>query len=362
MALRGLRVLFVVGTLGQGGAERQLYYLLAALQMSGARPVVCSLTRGEFWEPYITRLGIPILWFGQSQSRLLRLLRLVKCVFRERPQVIQSQHFYCNLYAGLAARAFGEFSIGAVRSNVHSEIQDGGRMLGTWQLRMPHRLAANSSAALRTLKEMRLSPARLHFLPNVVDTECFRPSPTIVRRTTVILGVGRLVPEKRFDSFLHVLAEVRRCQTTPVQGVIVGAGPLRNELERLAGQLGLLPDGVEFRGPVADTSTLFHGADLFLLTSDYEGTPNVVLEAMASGLPVVATRVGDMPELVADQQTGRLCEPGNVSQITETVLRLLADAEERRRIAKSARRFVEAARSVSSLPERLAELYSQTGA
>ncbi len=95
--LEDLRVAFIVGTLGQGGAERQLYYILEALRASGARPRVLCLTHGEFWEDRIRALGVDVRWVGMSSSRLARLRAIVLDIRREPVAVIQSQHFYTNV-------------------------------------------------------------------------------------------------------------------------------------------------------------------------------------------------------------------------------------------------------------------------
>src|SRR5262245_54420855 len=145
--LKGLRVCFIAGTLGQGGAERQLFYILRALVESGAEPSVLSLGRNEFWEARIRSLGVPTEWVGRRTSRLARLGTVIAAVRGRRPDVVQSAHFYVNLYTVLAARAAGAREVGAIRSNVLWEVADVGR-LGRLSLRAPRTVAANSHAAI----------------------------------------------------------------------------------------------------------------------------------------------------------------------------------------------------------------------
>src|SRR5258706_1735559 len=94
--LGGLRVCFIAGTLGQGGAERQLFYMLQAMRAQGTPLRVLSLTQGEFWEQRIRALGVPVVWVGERTSRLARLCRIVKELAPDRPDVLQSSHFYTN--------------------------------------------------------------------------------------------------------------------------------------------------------------------------------------------------------------------------------------------------------------------------
>src|SRR6266566_5056505 len=96
--LRGLKVCFLAGTLGQGGAERQLFYMLTALKHSGALPRVLSLTEGEHWHERIESLGVPVTWVGQSRFRLERLRKIVEELKRDPPDIFQSQHFFANIY------------------------------------------------------------------------------------------------------------------------------------------------------------------------------------------------------------------------------------------------------------------------
>src|SRR5262249_2475156 len=139
-----LRVCFLAGTLGQGGAEQQLFYLLKTLRGQGATVRLLSLMRGEFWEAPIAEFGVEVRWVGQSDSRLARLGRIIREARAFRPQILQSQHFYTNLYAAAAGRALGVREIGALRCDGSSEVAEHGRALGKLSLRWPRLIAANS--------------------------------------------------------------------------------------------------------------------------------------------------------------------------------------------------------------------------
>ncbi len=356
--LRGLRICFIAGTLGQGGAERQLFYILQVLHAAGACAKVLSLSQAEFWESPIRGLGIEVSYVGGSSSRLKRLVKIRREVRLFKPHIIHAQHFYVNLYAVVAARLSGCRAIGAIRNNVTSEVADVGGPLGHASLRMPGVLASNSRAALRILVDRGIPDNRLFFLPNVIDNSRFAAGSSPHTDSFVILGVGRLAPQKRFDLLLQVLAQVSKKR--PIKGVIAGDGPLRAELEALATRLGLLPGVVQFLGQVSDTSYLYSQADLLLLTSDHEGTPNVVLEAMASGVPVIGTRVGDVPDLLGDGTRGRLVAPGDVAGLVAATEELLNDFQTRNGLANQGRSYVQSEHSYTGLENHLARLYSMT--
>ncbi len=359
--LSTLKISFLAGTLGGGGAERQLFYMLQTLRDAGAEARVLSLDRGACWEQPIRDLGIPVTWVGQDRSRPRRLGRIICALIRHPSEVIQSQHFYTNAYAGAAARALRRVSIGALRSNGRFDLLGCGRLGGLLNLRLPHRLAANSENGLAFAIRHGVIAARASLLPNAVDTAWFKPAANSADDPLQILAVGRLTREKRFDRFLQILRQLRQEHGLRARGVVVGAGrpdqDLRPELEHLARSMGLLPDGVVFLGGAPDLRRVYQQSALCLLTSDHEGTPNVLLEAMACGLPVVATRVGGVPEIVRDGWTGFLSAPEDVPGLISAVLRLARRPDLRRQMGARARAHVEERHGLRQLEPHLGRLY-----
>lgn len=355
--LAQMQVCFLAGTLGQGGAERQLFYLLKALRQSGANVRLLCLTQGEFWEQPIRELGVEVSWVGRAASKTARLRRIVAELRARRPDVLQSQHFYTNLYAATAARALGVKEIGALRNDCISEVQANGAVLGRLNLRIPRVLAANSRVAIGNAVALGVPAARLHLLPNVLDVEQFTPDGRSEQTSINLLAVGRLVEQKRMDRVLDVVARVRERTGQTVKARIVGDGPLRSQLETQAATLGLSPDVVEFKGAVADMRPYYQAADLLLLTSDWEGTPNVVLEAMAAGLPVVATKAGGVPDIIEHGQTGFLAATEDVDSLTEFVINLSTNRSLRIECGRRGRAYVSAQHSLQRLPDLLQQLY-----
>lgn len=352
----------MAGSLGQGGAERQFFYILEALRDRGARLDVLSLTRGEAWEEPFREAGFPPTWVGHSQLRAKRLARIVAALRRRPADVVQSQQFFTNAYVAVAARVVGARDIGAMRSDGISDVGLG-RVQGPLNIRSPRLIAANSSAAIRNVADLGYPTEKFFLLPNVVDPARFGPPEDRPGGPVRVLSVGRLVTHKRFDRLLGALAAVRSETEDRPTGVIVGSGREREDLgPALLAQaegLGLLPGGLELPGAITDMAPIYRQADVFVLTSDYEGTPNVVLEAMASGLPVVSTRVGDVPELIEHGHTGFLVDRDDHGALTAALIELVGNPQLRREMGLAARQWVQDQRSPAQLPGILSRLYDR---
>jgi glycosyltransferase involved in cell wall biosynthesis len=360
-SLSSLKLCFLAGTLEHGGAERQLFYILQALCQAGATPRLLSLDQGEFWEERIKALGISITCVGDQPSRLKRLFRILRELRKDPPDVLQSQHFFANAYVGLASRQLRVGGIGAMRSDGCTEVGQCGRLGGWLNLHCPPTIAANSQAAIRFAIAQGVPARRFYFLPNVVDTNWFRPAKGMSDGPVTLIAVGRLVKEKRLDRFISILGRLRTDHHLNVRGLIVGPRceeeDLRPQLENHAMQLGLWPDIVQFRGGVADTRAVYDEAAVCVLTSDLEGTPNVLLEAMASGLPVVAAKVGGVPDIVQHGETGFLLEPDNLEGFVTALAELTKNPALRMEMGRRARAFIEGSHSLQRLPAYLAGLY-----
>ena len=359
--LRSLRVAFIAGTLGQGGAERQLYYIVCALRRAGANVRLFCLTRDEFWENRIRDLGVEVEYVGRSESRTARLATIVSSLRKFGPELIQSQHFYTNLYAGVAGRLLGVQEIGAIRNDVVSEVRANGRFLGSLSLRLPRNIAANSRLGISNARSLGVDSSRLHFLPNVVDTEHFQPQQKSKSSPLRLLVVGRLVEQKRMDRFVEVLARLNSEFPGKFTATIVGAGSLRDTLEVQRNALGLSSKVLTFVGAAADMRSYYQQSDVLVLTSEWEGTPNVLLEAMASGLAVVSTKVGGVADIVTHNVTGMLVEATEkaaiVAAFCDLLERLSSNHMLRGDLSERARQFVVEHHSIDALPEKLGALY-----
>lgn len=205
---------------------------------------------------------------------------------------------------------------------------------------------------------------RLTVIPNFVTIPS--PIPTerqgngMTERETYVLFLGQLTAEKGFFDLLHAVTEVR--QTCPWLRLKCGGDGDRDAAERAIAELAL--DGaVELLGWVSgeQKDSLLRGAATFILPSYQEGVPMSVLEAMAFGVPVIASAVGGIPDVVEDGTNGYLIEPGNTSAIARAITRLVNDGELRARMARNAAITVHASFSPQAILPRLDSLYRELG-
>ena len=355
-----MRVAFVAGSLTQGGAEKQLLYMARALRERHVDLRVFSLTRGEFHEGGLQRACIDPIWVGRHGHPLARLLTLARVFARWRPHIIQSTHFFGNLYAAILGRVFGALSVGSIRNDGYFDVRANGRW-GPWLLSTPPVLLANSAAARHNAAVLGVPKNRTYVLSNVIDLVEFdrkcrwRTAPDRPAGP-VAIAVCRVVPAKRLDRFVHALALARR-DVPALRGIIVGDGPERGPLQELAKSLGGLDEALTFVGRSDDVPALLARADMLVLTSDHEGFPNVVLEAMAAGLPVVATPAGDVRRIVERDVTGYVVPFDGIDAIAQHMVRLATSEGLRTRLGNAGRARVERLYSYHTLGDRLLDVY-----
>ena len=200
-------------------------------------------------------------------------------------------------------------------------------------------LIANS-AGLRQIARQVAPRAKVGVIPNGIDTDRFTPGPrgSGPDGPVRLLFVGRLEPYKALTCLFEALRLLREDTDGRVILSIAGDGSLRTELPRAARRLGVA-DLVHFAGPVPNVEMpgIYRDADIFVLPSLVEGMPNVILEAMASGLPVVATRIPGSEELVRPGKTGLLVPPSDPQSLAHALRALSRDGDLRRRMGQNAR-------------------------
>jgi glycosyltransferase involved in cell wall biosynthesis len=202
--------------------------------------------------------------------------------------------------------------------------------------------------------------AKRIFLPNGVDTERFQPVPreekTVLRKKLnlpdgkMVIYCGRLQPEKRVDQLISAWSQVQG-QEKEARLVIVGTGPEESRLRTMANEK------ITFTGAVDDVPSYLNAADVYVLPSSAEGLSNSLLEAMACGLPVVATDVGGAPDLIEHGNRGLLIPPDAPGKLADALLLMLGDEKIRARCGAGARKYVMEHYSLPKMAQRMRDLY-----
>jgi glycosyltransferase involved in cell wall biosynthesis len=229
--------------------------------------------------------------------------------------------------------------------------------------RVDRMLSVSSRLAERLAAATGFPLQRIHVIRNGVDLSRFGSiDRTAARRTlgiadeALVIGTaGRLVGVKDHATLLEAFAELAR-RRLPFVGLITGDGPLRANLEARAASLGIL-DHVRFLGHRPDIERIFAALDIFVLSSISEGLSNTVLEAMASGLPVVATRVGGADELVCEGATGFLVEPGSGRALANALEPLVREHSRRIALGREGQRVAREQFSVARMLHDYAAMY-----
>ena len=316
------------------------------------------LTKGEAYEEEIKALGIEVEFVGASNNRMSRLISIIRNLHKRRPDIIQSSHFYTNIYAAVAGMILRIPSVGAVRSNLRSELKING-FLGNAQLNLPDTIIANSEAAREYAVLHGTNPERICVVKNVIESFDDDRPPARSDKPVTFLFAGRLGKEKRPDRFIQMAANlVKQDPANSLRFLIAGEGALRTELEKTVRSDPSLSAKVEFLGEVSEMKPVLQEADTLVLTSDYEGTPNVILEAMACGLPVIANNVGGVAALIGED-CGILVDRANPNALTVAAANFLRHPEASQKLPRNGIAKVRRDHSPEELYDQLTGIYSK---
>jgi glycosyltransferase involved in cell wall biosynthesis len=347
-----------------GGLERQLYYLMANLDHARYQPgLVCwNFNPHEKYYRDIQALKIPIYGLPAEWSPIAKLRAFRELARRIAPEVIHSYGFHTNFAAYYAARGTRALPIGSLRSDFATAIKDGGPLRGALNARWPKCHISNSLACAEAARRHSafFVPQKFSIVRNGLDLSCFRTSDDPSEKRTYVASVGSLLPVKRWDRLLRVVQKVTSFGGGDIQFLIAGDGPLRSDLEKQAGDLGV-SGAVEFIGAIHDIPVLLRGAKFLVHTSESEGCPNVVMEAMACGLPVVAMETGDIPYLVENGRTGFVVPQDDEEVLADRIRLLLNDESLCDRMGKAARAKAEREFGLDRLLSETLAVYKAAG-
>jgi len=360
-----IRVVHIINDMEVGGAQRQVLNLFRAIDRRRFDlRLVCLAAKGAFGDQ-LKREGFEVVALGKRgrvDSAMVR--RLVRLLGERRPDVAHCSVFTANLWGRIAGKLAG---VPVLIAHEQSAVS-----LENWRRRWIDRvlsrftfrvLAVSDDLRRRVIAEEGISPGRVEVLYNAIDCDeieraAAAPLAALPGREGFRVGVvGRL--ERRKDHLTLVRAAARVVREIPHAAfLLVGDGPDRPVVEREIARLGL-EENVRLLGERDDVPRLLHAFDLYVLSSITEGLSLSILEAMAAGRAIVATRVGGNPELLDDGGAGVLVPARDPEAMADAVARLLRDPEQRRTLGARARARAREVFDVHRVARRLEGIYER---
>lgn len=298
----------------------------------------------------------------------IRVARALLNVCRTQGVSIWHGHDYKSNVLGLFLSRFVPLKL---VTTVHGWVDKSGRMplyekIDRWSLRHYERIICVSEDLVQQCIDSGVDASRIDLIRNAIDLEKYHPvddkssaktSWGFPPESMLIGAVGRLSAEKGFRALIEVTSRLIK-RGHDIHLAIAGDGPQRQELQQLV-QRQPSPERFRLLGHLQDVQRFYAACDVFALTSIREGLPNVVLEAMAMRLPVVATQVADVPYIVEDGHNGLLVPPGHAAALAAGLRRLLCDGSLRTQLAEAAYHTVQLKFSFAERMRKVVGVYEQ---
>jgi len=365
------KILHLITRLPIGGAERLLIDVLRNLDPTRFESEVCCIqAKGELASE-IEEMGIVLHDLGRMRSKhfdLGAILALRQLIRGRRIDLVHSHLYHANLYGRLAAWS-ERIPVVASVHNTYTQHR--------WHRRLVNRLLARVSFCVTAPSaEVELAIRRYDHvaaqkvvrLVNCIDLDRINSDLDVatakhklgLEPDDVVIGtVGRMEEQKGHGILLHAFAALRGLPGISVSSLrllIVGDGRLRQATEVRASQLGIV-DACRFPGSMTQMADVYRAIDVFVMPSLWEGLSLAMLEAMAAGLPLVATDVGGVRDVLGDNLHGRLVPPGDATSLAHALAELLLNTKLREELAASARQCVRNNYGVANLTCQLTQLY-----
>jgi glycosyltransferase involved in cell wall biosynthesis len=301
--------------------------------------------------------------FKGDPTALVRLARRLREIA---PHIVQTWLFAGNSYGRVAARWAAVPAVIASERCVDVWKNRAQLLVDRWLAAWTDRLVVNSEAVKRFYVEQKIPADKLRVVANAIPAtpQADGEAVAAVKRElsipdgALVVGfIGRLWPQKRVDDLISAV-DALRIAGWPVRLIVAGDGPQRQMLQRFARSLQV-EACMQFLGHRTDADALHAVFDVFVLPSEFEGMPNVVLEAMRAGKPVVAARIAGMDEVVVDGETGLLTPPRKPFEMAKAIHKLFGDELLRRRLGEAGKRRAAEAFSVERMTSQYALLYEE---
>ncbi|MDP2923095.1 MAG: glycosyltransferase [Candidatus Omnitrophota bacterium] len=362
-----LNVLFVVPYLLTGGAERVVINLAKGLDRRKFNPIVCCLTtRGELAEE-LENNGIRVIVLGKKGKFDISVIRKLAAVIRENDIDIINTHLWgANFWGRIAAKKAGVKVIIATEHN--EDVWKSGLflMLDRWLVRSTDKIIAVSNKVKEFYVGKGIPEEKIEVIYNGVESKSLAGYESLagsireefgIKKDEIVLAIiGRLVPQKGHRYLFEAVSALDGQYKVKV--IVVGDGPLLRSLRSQVARLKL-QEKVIFTGLRKDVKEILGITDILVMPSLREGLPMVALEAMAAGVPIIAAKVGGIPEIITDCQNGLLVDSENSKEISQAIRRLVQDRALLQKLGKNARHTFENGFTNEIMLEKTEQLYQR---
>ncbi len=376
-APRKTPVLHLLHTMAYGGVETALINWLTHLSKDRFEPHLACFANpggGGTEEPFVQaaeKKGLSVfrVSWGRHKPLVKASAQVADYIRRHNIEILHTHNCYADCVGALAARRVRVKTISTVYvwSNALGWKRGLIQSVNRQALRFFDLVTAHCEETYRASLELGIPPQRLKTLVCGYEVErvemstaerlALRRAMGIADDELLLANVARLYPEKAQDLLLRCFAKIAQ-QCSRARLAIAGVGPLDQSLKELCQALGLA-DKVKFVGFVHDLPRFLALVDIQVNSSWTEGVPLAICAGLAAGLPIVATRVGGLPEVVRHGRSGILVPPGDENALIESVLSLTHDDEQRRKLGLEARRFIEDEYSLAAAVRRLEQTYDE---
>lgn len=359
-----VRVMYIIWSLGLGGAEQVVLRLAAGLDRRRFEPMICCLDEPGPFAPAAARHGIRVVALGKRGPLDLAIIgRLIRLMQAQRIAVVHTHLWGANFWGRIAARfarvpvvIAHEHGMQPWRGSFHF-LAD--RWLSPWTDRI---IFVSHQVRELYLQRSGADALKCRVISNGVSSNGMRTDRQALRQALgwdsadrIVLSIGRLSPEKGYDDLLRAFAAATLPST---HLVLVGGGPEHQALHALHLELGLR-GRVTFAGVQHEVARWLSAADLYVQPSRREGLPLALLEAMAAGVPVIATRVGDVGHLITDGQDGHLVPSNDPTALAAKMTTILRALDHQRPLIDAAKRLVREKYSEQQMVHAVESMYEE---
>jgi glycosyltransferase involved in cell wall biosynthesis len=356
--MRKANILQIIDTLKLAGAERIVTDLAINLDKDKYNVIICCLRKeGGPLVKELRKKGIKVIILDKKLGMDFSIIRKIRKIIKEEKiDLVHTHLFTANLWGRLAAILMNKTII-VTEHNTDYWKNWLHKFIDKFLEKFTNKIITVSDGVSSFYQEYENIPRnKIKTIYNGIDLRKFSNSKHFSKKARIIGMIARLNEQKNYRNFLNAAYIINK-QDTNINFLIVGEGPLKEDLEKYAQRLG---KNIKFLGQRKDIPEIIKGIDIFVLSSDYEGLPLTILEAMAASKSVVATNVGGIPEAVEDGKTGILVPPKNPDALANAIMKLLKNPRLRKQMGEAGRKRAEKYFTMEKMVKKYEDVYDWT--